>query len=202
MARIAYGRTDVPVDQRLVAAFWTLLEDAPFRRVTISKLTELASCNRASFYYHYEDSGDLLQKALERELVYEAGIMPSLAALAAGQEVGELNAGPRFELAFRQVDRQDMSEVLQRFFCKLWTVVLCHEGETLSDEAREAISFLADGMLGSYARSLARGCAGWGASSCSLISSCLVRLGALYDLSGFELSARLGVVERVWSSLD
>lgn len=202
MTRIVCGRTDVPVDQRLMGAFWSLLAEKPFRRVTISGLTELAACNRASFYYHYEDSGDLLRRALEHELVYEVGIVPPLAILASGKEVEFLDAGKRFELAFRQVDRPDLSEALQRFFVKLWTLVLCREGEDLSDEAREAIAFLSDGMLGAYGRSLVRGCAGWGSSSCSLISSCLVRLGALYGLSGFELSARLGVVERVWSSLD
>lgn len=204
MARIAYGRTDIQARQRLIDELWCLLEVEPFRKVTISQLAERAQCNRATFYYHYEDSGDLLQKALEQELVFSAGAISALSDLALGKDSSGWSVvdHPRLALAFKQVDRAILSEKIQNFLLRLWTLVLCREDEELEADAIVVISFLAEGMLGAYFRAQTNGTKAGCASVCGLISQGVRSIGEMHGATGAELSARLRMVERVWSSLD
>ena len=205
MARIAYDQSDIRVQQRLIDSFWLLLETLPFRKVTISRLVELASCNRASFYYHYQDTGDLLQKALEQELVDELGVISIMADSLAGSKearCASLSSHPRLLLAFRQVQRELLSERLQFFFLRLWTVVLCSEGEELVRDARELIAFFVDGLLGALLLPSVQGDSGLGLSVRKMSASCVEELGSLYGLDGGEVAARLRMINRVWSSLS
>ncbi len=256
MARIAYSQTDVQAEQRLIESFWHLLESEPFRKVTISQLSEHAHCNRATFYYHYEDSGKLLQKALEQELVFNAGVISAMAEILSKEEtseddtkpvkaksanvkkVGNKDRGtesaaaaattiamastataasatvdsakeetwsieeyPHLLVAFKQVDRATLSEKLQAFLVRLWTLVLCQKGETLNPDVLIAIAFLVEGLLGAFSRMQMLG-----APSCSdlvrnLIFQCASDAADLYGFSNAEVAARLRMIERIWASL-
>ncbi len=204
MARIAYGRTDIQARQRLIDELWCLLEVEPFRKVTISQLAERAGCNRATFYYHYEDSGDLLQKALEQELVFSAGAISALSDLASegGTSCWSIADHPRLALAFKQVDRSILSDKLQSFLLRLWTLVLCREGEEIKPDAVVVISFLVEGMMGAFTRAQAIGAQAGCELVLDLISQGVREIGEMHGATGAELSARLRMAERVWSSLD
>lgn len=43
-------------------AFLTILSDKPFEHITVKEITELAKCNRNTFYLHYDDKYDLIEK--------------------------------------------------------------------------------------------------------------------------------------------
>lgn len=51
-------------------AFYTLLEEKPFEKITISDIAKEAMINRGTFYLHYQDKYDLLQ-SLENGLIDE-----------------------------------------------------------------------------------------------------------------------------------
>lgn len=48
--------------------FFTLLKDKPLSKITVSEICEQAQINRATFYKHYDNQFDLLEK-LETELL-------------------------------------------------------------------------------------------------------------------------------------
>ena len=204
MARIAYAHTDVRAQQRLIDSLWDLLETTPFRRITITQLAEAAHCNRATLYYHNEDANDLLQKALEHELVHEAGVISALADELSGKDVStwSVGASSRLTLLTRQVDRSLLSEKLQVFSCRLWSLVLCQNGEDLSEEAAQVVAFMIDGMLGTYAKMQQLGAQECSSSVRDLVLSCAAKLGELYGVSDSELPSRLRMVERICPSLS
>lgn len=53
--------------QRLYDAFWSLLEEKPYARISVSELLERAGVSRGDFYYHYKNLLDLAKCAVEDE---------------------------------------------------------------------------------------------------------------------------------------
>ena len=49
-------------DKAIKAAFMKLLEEQPFEKITVKDIVEDCGINRNSFYYHYRDIPDLLEK--------------------------------------------------------------------------------------------------------------------------------------------
>lgn len=37
-------------------AFWALLEEKPFNRITVQNIVECCQVNRNTFYYHFQES--------------------------------------------------------------------------------------------------------------------------------------------------
>jgi len=64
---------------RIREAFFQCLEEKPVSRITVKELCEIAEINRATFYTHYDDPFDLMEKLEEealqnlRDIIYEAG---------------------------------------------------------------------------------------------------------------------------------
>ncbi len=70
--------------QRIADAFLQLLAQKPYREISITEIVSRAMVNRTTFYAHYLDKDDLLQKLLEQvEGAFEAQINPSFIELNA-----------------------------------------------------------------------------------------------------------------------
>lgn len=54
--------------RQIKEAFFQLLEKEPFPKITVTEICSLAEINRSTFYKHYYDTYDLLQKS-EEELL-------------------------------------------------------------------------------------------------------------------------------------
>lgn len=63
---LRYSRTE----KLLREAFWELLSTKPIEKITIRDLTERAAVNRCTFYHHYQDIYDLLER-VEDEMLKE-----------------------------------------------------------------------------------------------------------------------------------
>ncbi|AKG72857.1 TetR/AcrR family transcriptional regulator [Salinicoccus halodurans] len=57
----------------IMDAFISLSEEKEFKNITVKDITEKALINRATFYYHFEDIYDLLEKALSEVLMVNLG---------------------------------------------------------------------------------------------------------------------------------
>ncbi|KAB5607176.1 TetR/AcrR family transcriptional regulator [Bifidobacterium jacchi] len=53
-----------PAKERLEDAFWTLLADRRYRRITVTDVVRQAGVNRNSFYYHFADLAELADSAI------------------------------------------------------------------------------------------------------------------------------------------
>lgn len=61
-ARVQYTKT------RIKEAFYTLLEKKSIKRISVREPCELAEINRATFYKHYADVFDLMEKLEDETL--------------------------------------------------------------------------------------------------------------------------------------
>ncbi|HWP50994.1 MAG TPA: TetR/AcrR family transcriptional regulator C-terminal domain-containing protein [Clostridia bacterium] len=48
--------------EKLTNAFWMLYEKKPYDQITVREITELAGCNRSTFYTYFKDVYDVLER--------------------------------------------------------------------------------------------------------------------------------------------
>ena len=58
----------LPAKERLENAFWTLLADRPFGKITVTDVVHEARVNRNSFYYHFSGLPELADSAIMVEI--------------------------------------------------------------------------------------------------------------------------------------
>ena len=75
MARPKYERDEQTARDRIVEAFWRMVEDGPYDKVSVRGLVRESGVNKNTFYYHFEGIDDLARQAtrdaLEPELLLE-----------------------------------------------------------------------------------------------------------------------------------
>ena len=65
--------------ETIIDAFWQLLEEKPFNKITVQNIVERCHLNRNTFYYHFQDIYDLVEwacyedakKALENKKTHD-----------------------------------------------------------------------------------------------------------------------------------
>lgn len=45
----------------IIDAFWQLLEEKPFNKITVQNIVERCALNRNTFYYHFQDIPNLAE---------------------------------------------------------------------------------------------------------------------------------------------
>lgn len=51
----------------IMAAFWQLLEEKPYSKITVKDIVDRCQINRNTFYYHYHDIPELLEYAVKTD---------------------------------------------------------------------------------------------------------------------------------------
>lgn len=51
----------------IVDAFWQLLEEKPYSKITVKDIVDRCQINRNTFYYHYHDIPELLEYAVKAD---------------------------------------------------------------------------------------------------------------------------------------
>lgn len=54
----------------IIDAFWQLLEERPYNKITVKDIVDLCQINRNTFYYHFHDIPELLENTLKRDADY------------------------------------------------------------------------------------------------------------------------------------
>lgn len=68
MARPKRTPDEKPAYDRIVIAFWQLLAEMPFDKITVSALSKRAGVNHNMIYYYFENIHDMAQKLFEENL--------------------------------------------------------------------------------------------------------------------------------------
>lgn len=71
-------------DIRLANAFWALLKHHRLANITVGMVTEQAELNRGTFYYHFKSMDDLVDRAIEDEVLGNGSILQNMLSLVAG----------------------------------------------------------------------------------------------------------------------
>lgn len=51
----------------IIDAFWLLLEEKPYNKITVKDIVDRCQMNRNTFYYHFHDIPELLQTAVKND---------------------------------------------------------------------------------------------------------------------------------------
>ena len=68
MPRPRHDSELLPAKERMRNAFWALLEDREYRKITVTAIVHEAQVNRNSFYYHYGSLSELADDAILQEV--------------------------------------------------------------------------------------------------------------------------------------
>lgn len=140
--------------QRIVEAFWKLLEDRRLSELTVGVICAEATCNRGSFYYHFDDLDSLVFSAIENELMDGGGLPNEMFNLVTGADDGVFSRiveGRRMERLSLMMERGGMDRVeamAKKTMLGIWRTVLCPDGSDLLPETRFVIEYAVSGMLG------------------------------------------------------
>lgn len=52
----------------IIEAFWKLLEEKPYNKITVKDIVEYCNVNRNTFYYHFHDIFELLDRILKQDV--------------------------------------------------------------------------------------------------------------------------------------
>lgn len=140
--------------QRLIDAFWTLLEANQLREITVGMITSEAKCNRGTFYYHFADMDALVSSAIESEFLGTRALSRDIFSLVAGMEeqlwdsflIGERAA--RLSLVMEKGGSDIVNEKVKSVVVKMWRAILCTNGNDLAPATRLIIEYATSGMIG------------------------------------------------------
>lgn len=51
----------------IIDSFWQLLDEKPYNKITVKNIIERCQVNRNTFYYHFQDIPDLLERIVKQE---------------------------------------------------------------------------------------------------------------------------------------
>lgn len=148
--------------QRIIDAFWSLLEERQLHEITVGALTQRAQCNRGTFYYHYQDFDELVFKVIEDELVGSGTIARIIFLLSAGQccERALSTSAPHLRRMALVAQKGGLDAVLlnaRDAVMGFWQAALCTEGGSITPQATSIIEFNVSGALGLLVLSGSRG---------------------------------------------
>lgn len=139
---------------RMEEAFFELLQDLPFEKITVRMVTEVAGVNRNSFYYHYSNLTDLARSAVDHLLIPE--IPRALAAgLALDSEpfdrlLSTEDGRARVAHVFTVIGSNSTTELrdlLKDAVIEVWLGVLSLDRGDLNEEALRTFQFALGGIF-------------------------------------------------------
>ena len=73
MARPRNDQEGPGARERMQEAFWELLREKSFAKITVGDVARTAQVNRNAFYYHFDNTLDLAQKTIRETLPLHRG---------------------------------------------------------------------------------------------------------------------------------
>lgn len=154
MARPRYRPDDATARDRLTQAFWQLLADAPFSKLTVLGVVRASGLNKNTFYYHYNDIDDLA-----RSIVADAFQPDALQRLLARLDAGSADIrDPQLEQSFNRLcliasdhSTPALQGMLKDALCSTWARVLHFDLDRLSFKQRLSLEFAAGGVTALFA---------------------------------------------------
>lgn len=154
MARPKKSKEETTASQKIIDAFWKLLETNNVRDITISMVASTAGCSRGTFYYHFSSIDSLVYLAIKQEMLGNSTLPQELVALVSATDVRDVPGlfsglkSSRMSLAMKQGGFELVNENVSSIVLSMWQMVLCPDGHPLKNETRSLIEFTSSAMLG------------------------------------------------------
>lgn len=195
------GASDAP--EKLLDAFWELLEDHTLGEVSIGMITARAGYNRGTFYYHFADKDALVSAAIENELQDVPGC---IFALMAGAEDIDLSAlvgenARRMALLMDKAGSSAVEKKIKDYLIGMWTMLLTPEGGVLKDEVLVILVYAESGLLGLLSYLGSQGVQSLDGIPLDLVRGCLQlvlkRISEIQGVSLDEIAKRLSMLTQL-----
>ncbi len=154
MARPPKNQPGPSAVERMEDAFWYMLDEKPFPKITVSDIVKLAHVNRNAFYYHYDGINDLADKSVQALLVDEGSHMLAeiietngayLAKVIDNPERGELLK--RVRLIAGSHSSPELTDMLKQAMINMWLTSFQVDEDKLDPAAHIVITFAVGGFL-------------------------------------------------------
>ena len=149
------------VKDKIQTVFWELLCRKSFSQITVSELVQKVPCNRATFYYYYDNTEalarDVIEKILPKELPrialdYFAGSRKTASADAAA-----LSAISQLSVLPRKDGPMFLKNMVEDALQQMWIEQFGLTADTRDAEIVWALEFLAGGVVSLFSRNVHNG---------------------------------------------
>lgn len=150
MARPRKDSGGIAAKEALVEAFWSLLAQRPYAKITVKELSAAAGLNHNTFYYHFENMDDLARQAIDATVpqhIIRAQIPRLLGETHPAVELPLEEIAPRFERVklFAKPDSPRLHPVIRNILEHEWTSAIGLDLARLSPMEQASLSFLSAG---------------------------------------------------------
>lgn len=155
MARPRKDEAGPSAKDRLEEAFWLLLEEVPYKDITVRALTERARVNHNTFYYHFENIDEMALSLTSKNVPHE--FVEMVSSLIKGQDIatkfGDFANNADLELRFKRLqlllrhgDAQ-LIELWKRRIVPQYLSILGVDINALSAADRARMTFMMGGVI-------------------------------------------------------
>lgn len=154
MARPKYQRDEQTAREKIVEAFWQMIEDGPYEKVSVRGLVRESGVNKNTFYYHFEDVDDLVRQAT-RDVLEPALLLELLSMMQGGavhvqtriQDPGFAKRLGRVRTIARAKGTPELQDTLKRAIADAWSRALELDPADLDEPQRIALEFALGGII-------------------------------------------------------
>ena len=150
-----------PATVKMQNAFWELLEEKPYARITVSDVTRVSKLNRTAFYYHYTNITELADDAIAT-IYQDQGIIEYITRLI--RQPGDIDLhheytrfidAPRYLTSVHRISlitgphgSTSLSKQLREFVIDVWLDLIGIDRQSLNPGQRLVLEFTSNGVLG------------------------------------------------------
>ncbi|MCD8316696.1 MAG: TetR/AcrR family transcriptional regulator [Eggerthellaceae bacterium] len=163
MGRPSKDQAGPSAKERLAAAFWESLEEAPYEQITVAALSKRANVNHNTFYYHFTNLDDMAQKLFEQDLIDDSRLFLRILFSGKNQILYWLNnVDPQSE-SFAAIESRIkkvnlflnsgsayLVELFKKELFETWKSNLNLDYEDLTQIEWMEVNFIFDGLIGLY----------------------------------------------------
>jgi len=154
MGRPRYAANDVRARQKLINAFWRILEQVPYEQITARQIVAAANVNKNTFYYYFTNTEDLAAAAVQSLMIRRVPLLLLSGEMSSGERVRELLAeDPEMGVSLHRIHTLNASNgtsllpLLEKEFMGIWLDLLGLERDELPPEDLAALHFIIGGVL-------------------------------------------------------
>jgi AcrR family transcriptional regulator len=151
MARLAKLYDQRSARTRIEETFWELLKQKPLEQITVSELVRQVGCNRATFYYHFEDLNDLAERAIEEALPAEIPLLARTYFLKMSEPLvlsdESRHSIDRLCLLIGKNSSTRLATKIKDALKEMWLEMFGVSGDTLDEATCYVLEFMAGGVV-------------------------------------------------------
>lgn len=145
-------RSEADAYERIQTAFWDLLAEKPFEKITIEDLSKKAAVNHNLIYYYFENLYDMAEKLFKANQEEGQVQMIIQAVLGNADSSKKIAQQPDMQMRinrlrlFMREDSTYLNKIAKEEILNEWLKATNIDRTTLSDEERTDLEFIISGL--------------------------------------------------------